>query len=78
MKHVCPFCGHPIDKSWLFFGIPGGNEYVCPHCHAHIKATPLRYLVSVFAVAISYLFMMYMSKKIGMSWEVKQILTNCV
>ncbi len=69
MRHECPFCGHSISKSWLFFSLPGGSDYICPHCHAHLKATPLRYVINVFVVTLAYFIMMESAKKIGMGWE---------
>lgn len=69
MKHVCPFCGHPISKSWLFLGSLVGPPYQCPHCHAWLKFTPLRYVVNFVVGALGAWFLIYTGRKTGLNWE---------
>ena len=69
MTHECPFCGHPISKNWLFFGVPGGPDYICPHCHARLKMTWLRYLINFVIGGAGSGFLMYMGMSYGMDWR---------
>ncbi len=70
MAHECPFCGQPIEKNWLFFGVPGGPEYVCPHCHARLKMTPVRYVLNFLIGGGGSAFLLYegLSKGMGAEW----------
>ncbi len=69
MHHECPFCGHPIEKSWLFFGVPGGPEYVCPHCHARLKMKGIRYVLNFIIGGGGSAFLMWIGFKTGMNAE---------
>ncbi len=70
MRHECPYCGYPVSKSWLFFGVPGGPQYICPNCHARLKMTYLRYLINflVGGLGSGFLFLEGLKNGMGPKW----------